>query len=134
MADLNDLQAAQTVKIAGSNSSGVEDNFASVAANQNLKVQDGLKDGGVQGNLNLVTGGTSYEAKVGLAKLVGRKSLAITALDDMYWGYTSAVTTSSGTPLYKNQQIVFAVDSDSPFEIWLVASANNKNARIAESP
>jgi hypothetical protein len=134
MADLTDGQAAQTVKIVGSSSAGVEDNFAGVAANQNLKAQDGLKNGGVQGNLILTTGGTAYEAKVGGSKLPGRKSLTITALDDMYWGYTNAVTTSSGTPLYKNQQAVFAIDSDSTFEIWLVASGSSKNARITESP
>src|ERR1035437_4551748 len=38
MADLSDLQAAQTVKIAGAPSTGIEDNFADVDSNNNLKV------------------------------------------------------------------------------------------------
>jgi len=40
VADLTELQAAQAVKIAGSPNSGIEDNFAEVDANNNLKVID----------------------------------------------------------------------------------------------
>ena len=76
-----------------------------------LKTADGLREGGTQGAL----------------------SLTITALDDMYWGYNNTVTTATGTPLYKNQQIVFAIDPDSTFQVWIVASANGKTARITES-
>jgi hypothetical protein len=107
---------------------------ASVSINNDVGVQDGLTAGGVQGNLTLATGGVSYEAKVGATRLSNRKSLTITALDDMYWGYSNTVTTSTGTPLFKNQQIVFAIDPDSTFQVWLVAVASGKNARITESP
>ena len=106
----------------------------SVTTNGDINVVDGLRNGGVYGNLNLVTGGTAYEAKVGGSALSNRKLLTITALDDIYWGYSNTVTTSTGTPLYKNQQIIFAIDAASTFSIWLVASTNNKNARITESP
>ncbi len=108
---------------------------ASVSVGGDVGVADGLSSGGVNGNLLLTTGNTAYEAKVGVSRLSNRKSLTITALDDMYWGYSNSVTTSNGTPLYKNQQIVFAIDpNDSSFQVWLVASANTKNARITESP
>jgi hypothetical protein len=108
---------------------------ASVSINGDVGVADGLSSGGVNGNLVLTTANTAYEAKVGGSRLAYRKSLTITALDDMYWGYSNAVTTSNGTPLYKNQQIVFSVDpNDSSFQVWLVASASSKNARITESP
>jgi hypothetical protein len=106
---------------------------AEVTANGELEVNDGLRGGGVYGALTLTTGGTTYEAKVGGSVLTNRKSLTITAMDDMYWGYDSSVTTSTGTPLYKNQQIVFAIDPDGSFHIWLVASGNSKTARITES-
>lgn len=107
---------------------------AKVTTNSDLSTSDGLRNGGVYGVLTLTTGGTSYEAKVGGSRLANRKSLIITALDDMYWGYDSSVTTSNGIPLYKNQQIIFAVDSDSTFQVWLVASGSSKLARVAESP
>lgn len=98
-----------------------------------LKSADGLRQGGVFGAVTLTTANTAYEAKVGGAKLANRRSLTVTAMDDMYWGYDNTVTTSNGTPLFKNQQIVFSIDSDSTFEIWLVASANSKTARVTES-
>lgn len=95
---------------------------------------DGLSNGGVYGVLTLTTGGTTYEAKVGVSPLANRKSLVITAIDTMYWGYDSSVTTSTGIPLKADQQIIFSIKPDSTFSIWLVASGNNKKARIAESP
>jgi len=107
---------------------------ASVSINNDVGTQDGLSDGGVHGNLNLVTADVAYEAKVGGSRLSNRKSLTITALDDMFWGYTNTVTTASGTPLKKNQQIVFSIDPDSTFQVWLVSSTANRNARITESP
>jgi hypothetical protein len=134
MADLTEIQAAQAIKIAGSDSTGVETTFAKVSSNGDISAADGLSDSGVQGNLVLTTAGTAYEAKVGGSRLALRKSLTITALDDLYWGYTNAVTTATGTPLYKNQQIIFAIYPNSNFQVWLVASGASKNARITESP
>ena len=106
----------------------------SVSVNGDLGVVDGLSDGGVFGNLALTTANTAYEAKVGGSRLANRKSLTIVALDSMYWGYSSSVTTSNGTPLYKDQTLIFNVDPNSTFQVWLVVSAANKNARITESP
>lgn len=134
MADLSGQESSQSVKITGADSSGAETNYIRSSSNGDLTTVDGLRNGGTQGNLNLVTGGTAYEAKVGVSALVNRKSLMITALDDMYWGYDNTVTTSTGTPIYKNQQIIFSIDPNSTFSVWLVASTNNKNARITESP
>jgi hypothetical protein len=134
LADLTDLQAAQTVKIAGSNSSGIESTYAEVANNNDLKVQDGLSEGGVYGTLSMTTANTAYEAKVGASRLANRKSLIIIAQDNMFWGYNNSVTTTTGIPIYKDQQLIFSIDSDSTFQVWLVASANTKTAKIAESP
>jgi hypothetical protein len=134
MADLTGKEASQSIKLVGADASGVETNYVDVTSSGDLKTVDGLRQGGVQGNLVLTTSGTAYEAKVGISALTNRKSLTVTALDDMFWGYDNSVTTSSGTPLYKNQQIIFSIDPDSTFQIWLVASGNNKNARITEAP
>lgn len=135
MADLNELQAAQTIKIVGSSSAGVEQTAIGSTANGDLHVADGLRSGGTQGSLTLTTGGTAYEAKVGVSALTNRKLLTITANDDMFWGYNNTVTISTGTPLKKDQQIVFSINpNDSSFAVWLVASTNNKTARITECP
>lgn len=136
MADISDILAAGTTKIVGSDNTGVEQTPVASTTLGDLEVVDGLKSGGVNGNLNLVTGNTAYEAKVGASRLSSRKSLMVTAFDnDMYWGYSNTVTTSSGHPLLKGQTIVFAVDPNaSSFQVWLVCVPNNKNARITESP
>lgn len=107
---------------------------AKVTTNQDLSTSDGLRNGGTQGAITLTTANTAYEAKVGISRLSNRKSLIITANDDMYWGYNNTVTVSTGQKLAKDQQIAFAIDSDSTFQIWLVSAANSKTARIAESP
>lgn len=133
MADLSDVNSSGISRIVGSNSIGVETTPVAASNQGELTVVDGLSNGGVYGNLNLVTAGVAYEAKVGVSALSGRKSLTITALDDMYWGYDSSVTTSNGIPLFKNQTLVFSINPNSSFKIYLVASGNNKNARIAES-
>jgi hypothetical protein len=108
---------------------------ASVSSNGDVGVTDGLSGGGVHGALTLTTGGTAYEAKVGGSRLALRKTLIITALDDMYWGFDNTVTTASGTPLFKNQQVIFSIDpNDANFQVWVVAAASSKTARVAEAP
>lgn len=107
----------------------------SVTTNGDLSTSDGLTNGGTYGNLVLTTAGTTYEAKVGASRLANRKSLTVIAFDnDMFWGYDSSVTTSTGTPLYRGQMIRFSIDPDTTFQIWLVCAASSKNARITESP
>jgi len=107
---------------------------AKVTTNQDLSVSDGLRNGGVYGTLTLTTGGTAYEAKVGGSRLAQRKSLIVIPQDNMFWGYNSSVTTSTGIPISKDQPISWDIDPDSTFQIWLVASASSKTAKIAESP
>ena len=131
--DLDSNNAAGTSKIIGSDATGVETTPVASSSKGELTVVDGLSNGGVFGNLNLVTANTAYEAKVGVSALTNRKSLIITALDDMYWGYTNTVTSANGSPLYKNQTIIFDINPNSSFTIFLLSTANNKNARIAES-
>jgi hypothetical protein len=162
MSDLTDIQAAQSVKVVGANSTGTEQVPVESAVDPNgkgrllvdaiskltdgtntvlvtplgdLEVSDGLSNGGVNGNLVLTTANTAYEAKVGASRLTNRKSLTIQAVDfDVYWGYSSGVTVANGTLLNKGQFIVFACDPNSTFQVWLVCANSSKNVRIAESP
>lgn len=99
-----------------------------------LKVSNGLREGGVHGALTLTTAGTSYEAKVGANRLSGRRCLTITPNNNMFWGYSSSVTAANGTPAYKDQPLVFDIDQDSTFQVWLVSATPAATARITESP
>ena len=133
MADLSFKDSAMPVVLVGGDSAGAETNVVASSVNGEVLSVDGLSSGGVYGELTLTTGGTSYEAKVGGSILANRKSLIVVALDDMFWGYNSSVTTLTGIPIYKNQTVIFSINPNSSFSIWLVAATNTKKARIAES-
>lgn len=134
MADLTDLQAAGTTKIVGSSTLGLETNAVGATANGDLTVSDGLKSGGVFGSVTLTTLGTAYEARVGISRLSNRKLLTITAMNDIFWGYSNSVTINNGTPLFKNQQLIFDIDPNSDFQVWVVSATNGASIRITESP
>lgn len=90
----------------------------------------GLRGPGLEGNISVGT--IAVEVKVGATKLTNRQSVTLLPIDSkMYWGFNSTVTTSTGTPVYKNQLITFnALDTCS---IWIICSTNGKNVRVTES-
>lgn len=80
----------------------------------------------------ITVGTSSVEAKVGASRLTGRKALSVfnNSNSTIYWGYTSGVTTSSGTPIFKDQQIVFAVGDGQ--SVYLISGSAGNNVRITE--
>lgn len=135
MADLTDLQAAGSTKVVGSDTAGLETNAVGATVNGDLKVSDGVKQGGVYGNLNLPTANVPVEAKVGVSRLTNRKLLVITTLNsNIWWGTDSAVSVASGQPLANGQTLITSIDPNSSFELWLVGNANTKAVRITEIP
>lgn len=99
------------------------------------KNTDGLRSGGLEGNLALTTGGTVYEAKVGGSALDSRKVMTVQPVDaDIYYGFTSGVTTSSGTLIKKGATATFVFDPYDAAKVYLVCATSSKNARITESP
>ena len=110
-------------------------NVASVSTHNDIGVADGIGSGGVYGSITLTLANTAYEAKIGVSRLSGRKSLTITPMDnDIYWGYTNDVTISSGTPIFKNQFTEFCLDpGDANVQVWLVCASAGKTVRVTES-
>lgn len=131
MADLNELQAAQTVKIAGSNNSAAETNFVDATANGDMKTTDVSNNGGLQAALSVGT--TAVELKVGISVLDNRKSATLfnNSNNTIYWGYTNTVTINSGTPIFKSQFVEWAVGSGT--SIWLIAGSATNDTRITEN-
>lgn len=131
MADLTDIQAAESVKIIGSTSTGVETTPVKSRPNGDLAVSDLLTVGGTQANL--VVGTTAVEVKVGANKLTNRKLVTVLPVDSvLYFGWSIGVTTSTGTPIQKNQLAQFAIDDTAT--LYLISATAAKNARITESP
>ena len=126
MADLSDLQAAQTAKIVGSDATGVETNAAKVSSNQDLGTSDVLTIAAVTTTLALTI--AASEGKVGGAALANRKYFIMEALDtNIKWGFSSG---SQPFDLFKSQLIM--VPAGPGIAFWFKMSTGTGNVAIAE--
>lgn len=131
MADLSGLQASETIKIVGADSSGLEQTPVQSTGAGELAVTDGIRVSGIYGALTVGT--TAVELKVGAAPLSNRKVLMVQNLSnkDIYWGYNSSVTASNGLIIPRGTERVFSV-SDA-LHIWVIGTDTNLDCRIAEA-
>lgn len=110
---------------------GFNDSNATYGADTEA-VSDILNTGtGVQGILTVGT--TAIEVKVNAAKLASRKSVTLfnNSAVTIYWGYTNAVTTATGTPIFKNQQVNWDVGDIQT--IFVIAGTASNNTRVTEA-
>lgn len=130
MADLTDIQAAETVKIVGSSSSGVEATPVESTVNGDLTVADIVDTGGVHGAVSVST--TAVAARVGGSNLAARKNLTLfnNGTATVYWGYANTVTSSTGTPLMRNQFLTG--DFGPNTTIFLIAASGSHDIRVTE--
>jgi hypothetical protein len=84
---------------------------------------------GVQGQMTVTT--TPAPVRVGTTN-ANRKMVTISTSgkDDIYWGWNSEVTSSTGTPLDPWSFNTFAVNKD--IDIWLVVADGSDTVRITE--
>jgi hypothetical protein len=131
MADLTTTQAAQSIIIIGSDSTGLEQTPVESTLNGDLNTADLLVGSGVEGALTVGT--SAVEAKVGGSVLANRKLLTVhnNSNSTIYWGFTSGVTTSTGTPIFKNQFISWDISDIA--KVYLIASGAGNNTRVTES-
>ena len=129
MADLNNLQAAQTVKLAGSDSSGVETTFISSTLNGEIKSADILNVTVLQTTLIVNQSAAPVEVKVGASPLVNRKSVLIQAQgSNVIYGFSSTVHPFT---LANGSTITLAVGDG--VRVWVDrSSVGNVNVAIAE--
>lgn len=80
----------------------------------------------------LTVGTTAVEIKVGATIKDYRQSVSLfnNSTVNMYWGYTSSVTTSTGTPIYPNQFVNWEVEISTT--LYVVAGTASNDARITE--
>lgn len=95
-----------------------------------LKTTDALSGAAVFGAITVGT--SAVEAKVGGSPLAARKLLTIhnNGSQDIFWGYADTVTTSSGTPIFKNQTAIF--EFTEARTVWLISGTAGQNVRIGE--
>lgn len=93
--------------------------------------EDVLDTAGVHGILTVGT--TAVEVKVSTTRLSNRKCVTLfnNGSVTMYWGFSNTVTTSNGTPIFKNQSVYWEVGPN--LAIWVISSLANQEARITEA-
>ena len=131
MADISEIEAAQAVKIIGSEADGTESVPINSNVNGKMYTADISDNGGVQGVLTV--GNVAIEAKVGGSALIGR----VTLTDNnntkvtINWGYDNTVTTATGTPMEKNQLGTWECGPNT--KVYFIANTNSKETRVTES-
>lgn len=102
MADLSDVQAADTVKIVGSDASGVEQTPVQATTKGELVTSDVLNTASSAALKTITT--TASAANVSGSNLSGRKLLIIQAqTGNIVWGFSAGLqpfTLASGASLY----------------------------------
>jgi hypothetical protein len=152
MADANRLNSSQVVSVVGAGSTGVEqtpvqstaqgglhtnlrDNAgaeAGVLANP-VQATDGIASGGVQGAI--VVGTAAVEVKVNGTALANRRVVTLynNSVRIWFWGYTSAVTIATGTPIDPDDLMVWDLAKGSTASIWVIAAFASLDGRVTEA-
>lgn len=121
--------ATRSIQISGSD--GTNAQTFSVDTSGRVNVKDILNStSSTQGTISVTTSATA--ARVGGSNLTNRKNL--TAYNDgtatLYWGYTNAVTSSTGIPLAKGQALDISVGD--ALTIYLISASGSHTVRVAE--
>lgn len=105
MADLTELQSAQTIKLVGSSTTGTESTYAKVTPNQEVGATDTVNTSVVSGTIALTT--TAIELKIGGSRLSNRKYIWMEALDtNVKWGFSAS---DQSFDIFKNQILTFPI-------------------------
>jgi hypothetical protein len=131
LGDLSEIQAAQSVKLIGSDLTALEDYPVNATPTGDLNTANLLvTSNGVQGSITVGTLAT--EAKVGASTLTNRKLLTVfhNGSGKLYWGFTSGVTTATGTQIFKNTTVSFCVSTSA--KVYLISDTAGQDVRITE--
>lgn len=81
----------------------------------------------------LTVGTSAVEIRVGGSRLANRKSVTLynNAFVNMFWGYTSGVTTTTGTPITPGTLNSWASSDNNP--IYVITTLAGQNSRITEA-
>lgn len=125
MADITDIESAQTTKIVGSEQDGTETNAVGSTALNELKVSEKINQQGEDITITATT--SAVVAKVGASNKANRTYLFIQALDkNVKWGFDANCRFDA----FKNQMIVIPVADTC--NIYIKSSSGNREVVIGE--
>ncbi len=133
MADLDSLQASQSVKIAGASSSGAETTYVNATLTGELRSADILNIGVAQSLLVVNGTGSPVEVKAGASRLINRKSITIQAQgSNVIWGYSATAVTGQIFTIANGATITISAGDTIAIYIHR-SSSGNVNVAIAEN-
>jgi hypothetical protein len=127
---VTDLKSSGATKLTGESENYAATIEARDGRNRlDVEARDVVGSGGSQGTLTVGT--TAVAARVGGSNLTGRVLLSVYAdTRTVYWGYTNAVTTSTGLPIWKGTERDFPVGPNTT--IYLITDVAAQTVRVAE--
>lgn len=105
--------------------------MSDIAELQGALATEVVSDGGGS-QAALTVGITAVLTNVSGANLTDRKSLSIynNGTVPLYWGFTSGVTTSTGSPIAIGQYMFLAVGPDT--NVYTISTVASQNVRVTE--
>jgi len=123
--DVSDIQAAQSVKVIGSDATGLETTPVGSTTLGDIKAADVPNQQGVSGTLSLTV--TAQIGKIGASVLSNRKYVEMQALTtNVKWGYDA----NCPFDLFKNQ--FFALPMGAGCNIYFKAATGTAQVAFAE--
>ena len=125
MADIDDINAAQTTKIVGAESDGTEQTPVRSSSDGELRNSDSLTkaiDGTLSG-----TAGSPFEIKVGASRMVGRKTVFFIPDAKGSYGFTVG---SQNIPVSKGQPVDISLTDDQG--IWFDFNSGTNDLYVVE--
>lgn len=117
-----------TVQVGGKDSSGNIQTLETLSTGE-LFTRDVLNTAGQNRAQSVTT--TAAEALGGSTILANRKMLTVRPTNGIiYWGFTTGVTTTTGTPIYTNE--VFSISATDNLHIYVI-SAGTVDVRMSEA-
>ena len=126
MADLTDLQAAETIKIAGANASNTETYAVNATPNGELTSCDILANGGVDILVSLTT--AAVQLKVGGSPLANRKYVILEGQsNNIKWGFSN---TTQSFDIFRDQILMIPCGPNTT--IWAKVTAGTGTIAVGE--
>jgi len=129
-----ELKYSTVTRITGGDEGSAVDVLEDVDGRKRLsakaKVADVIDGSGIQGALSVGT--SPIEAKAGTSRLTNRRSVVVQPTNGpIWWGWSSNVSTLTGTKIFQWQTVEFAVTDNVP--VYLVAEGVGRNVRVSEA-
>lgn len=127
MADIGDIEAAQSIKVIGAEADGTETTPVGSTLNGDGLAADILNNGGLDVELS-ISAGVAQEVKIGASRMANRKMVVMYAKEiNLIWGFSS---TTQSFEIRRRQWVWIPLGEDT--EIWVNSTGGTRTVAIGE--